>query len=275
MTSILHLSDTHFGTEVPTVLTALQRHVQEQGADLLILSGDITQRARRDQFEAAQQFIQQLKAVGVRHSLIVPGNHDIPLFNLWQRFLSPYGNYRQHFGHDLEPCFENDELLVIGLNTTHPTRHKNGRITERQIQSVCQRLRDTDPRKLRLVVAHQPFGAMVSSDLANLQQGAEQAISAWADAGLDIVLGGHIHLPYIRPLSLQYPKLAREIWIVQAGTATSSRLRRAIPNSFNRLRLNKLPSGKQVLVERWDFQDDQFVLGTCLDLDWPVFPYGL
>ena len=114
---------------------------------------------------------------------------------------------------------------------------------------------------------------MISSDQKNLQRGASEALSQWQGYGLDIIMGGHIHLPYVRPLSLQYP-LEREIWAVQAGTATSSRIRRAIPNSFNRLRvIRHADQTKQVLVDRWDYQGMDFQLGACLELGWEQ-PYS-
>src|SRR5690606_1600566 len=141
MTTIVQISDTHFGTEQPAVVQALEDHVREHGADLLILSGDITQRARGSQFAAARAFIERLHGLGVPEKLVIPGNHDIPLYNLFARALSPYGNYRAHFGDDLEPTFENDQVLVIGLNTTHPRRHKDGRVTAEQVQAVAERLR--------------------------------------------------------------------------------------------------------------------------------------
>lgn len=270
MTRILHISDTHFGTEQQPVVEALESHVREQGADLLVLSGDITQRARRAQFDAAQAFVRRLEGYGIPQSLVIPGNHDLPLHNLLARFLSPYHNYRRYFGAELEPAFENDELLVIGLNTTHPRRRKDGRVTDAQVRAVCTQLRRCDPAKLRIVVAHQPFGSIVPSDLRNLQHGAQAALTRWAEAGLDIVMGGHIHLPYVLPLTGQYPELAREIWTVQAGTALSSRLRGRLPNSFNRLHLGKAQD-KQVWVERWDYHPPagRFVLGGHFDLHWP------
>ncbi|ACO80561.1 Metallophosphoesterase protein [Azotobacter vinelandii CA] len=271
MTRILHISDTHFGTEQQPVIEALESHVREQGADLLVLSGDITQRARREQFDAAVAFVRRLEDCGIPRSLVIPGNHDLPLHNLLARFLLPYGNYRRCFGWQLEPTFENDELLVIGLNTTHPRRRKDGRVTDAQVQAVCERLRRSDPDKLRIVVAHQPFGAMLPSDLSNLQHGAETALTRWAEAGLDIVMGGHIHLPYVLPLSGQYPGLAREIWTVQAGTALSSRLRGNLPNSFNRLHLGENPD-RRVRVERWDYHPPtgRFVPEAHFDLHWPA-----
>lgn len=271
MTIIVQISDTHFGTEQPAVVAAMEAHVQAQGADLLVLSGDITQRARGAQFAAARAFLQRLEGHGVPASLVIPGNHDLPLFNLVSRFIAPYDRYQQHFGEDLEPSFENDELLIIGLNTTHPKRHKDGLVTHEQVQAVTERLERSDPAKLRIVVAHQPFGSLVLSDLENLQHGALAALTRWADAGLDMVMGGHIHLPYVLPLRNQYPSLSRDIWIVQAGTTLSSRVRGSAPNSFNRLYLGPRGS-KEVRIERWDYQGDsaagQFVIGEGFELDW-------
>ncbi len=270
MTTILQLSDTHFGTETGAVVDALEAHVQACNADLLILSGDVTQRGRRGQFARARSFIDRLLDLGVPACLCIPGNHDIPLFNLPLRFLAPYANYRHHMGEELEPVFENSELLVIGLNTTHPRRHKDGRITPVQISQVSQRLQNSHPDKLRIVVAHQPFGLMEPSDRYNLQHNAARALHCWADQGLDIVMGGHIHLPYVLPLSPQYPGLSREIWTVQAGTALSKRLRGLSPNSFNRLQLKRTAQGKQVQVERWDFRQDSFFPAACFTLQWPA-----
>jgi 3',5'-cyclic AMP phosphodiesterase CpdA len=194
MTSLLHISDTHFGTEQPLVMQAFEMHVQAHGADLVVFSGDITQRARRGQFASAQAFIQRIKDYGVPQVLTIPGNHDIPMYNLLARLFSPYGNYRRYIDSNLAPTFENDDTLIIGLNTTHPSRRKAGKVTARQVEEVAERLQRCDPQKLRIVVAHQPFGAIVASDRRNLQIGARAALERWASSGLDLVMGGHIHL---------------------------------------------------------------------------------
>jgi 3',5'-cyclic AMP phosphodiesterase CpdA len=267
MTNIVQISDTHFGTEQAPVVKALENHVREHGADLLVFSGDITQRARRGQFAAAQAFVQRLQGHGIAETLVIPGNHDIPLYNLFARFLTPYRNFRRHFGANLEPIYEDAKMLVIGLNTTHPRRHKDGLITPAQVERVAQRLEQSDPRKLRIVVAHQPFGAMVQSDLRNLQHGAEAALQRWSRHGLDLVMGGHIHLPYVLPLSKQYADLQREIWMVQSGTTLSSRLRGTSPNSFNQLKIQPGDT-KKVCVERWDMLEDRFVMGSHFNLCW-------
>jgi 3',5'-cyclic AMP phosphodiesterase CpdA len=267
MTTIVQISDTHFGTEQPHVVHALEEHVRAHGADLLIVSGDITQRARAGQFAAAQEFVERLKTLGIPQTLAIPGNHDIPLYNLFARAFTPYRNYRRYFGEDLEPTFESDDMLVIGLNTTHPRRHKDGVVTAAQVEAVSRRLKSCAPGKVRILVAHQPFGAMVQSDLSNLQHGAEAALNRWADDGLDLVMGGHIHLPYVLPLSKQYGGLSREIWMVQAGTALSSRVRGTSPNSFNRLKVQP-GAEKKVCVERWDLLEDHFAPASHFNLHW-------
>lgn len=253
MTYILHISDTHFGTEHPLVMQAFETHVKIHGADLLLLSGDITQQARRGQFASAQAFIKRIKDYGVPQVLAIPGNHDIPLFNLLARIFSPYGNYQRYIDSNLAPIFENDDVLIIGLNTTHPMRRKAGKVTAGQIEDVAERLQQCDPQKLRIVAAHQPFGSIFASDQRKLQIDARIALERWASYGLDLVMGGHIHLPYVLPLSTQYAGLSKEIWGVQAGTALSSRTRGTAPNSFNRIHLNKHP--RQVTIERWEYSD--------------------
>ena len=112
MTSLLHISDTHFGTEQTPVMHAFEAHVKDHGADLVVLSGDITQRARRAQFASAQAFIKRLKDHGIAQVLAIPGNHDIPMFNLFARIFSPYGYYHRYIDRNLSPIFENDDALI-------------------------------------------------------------------------------------------------------------------------------------------------------------------
>ncbi|WAI82989.1 MULTISPECIES: metallophosphoesterase family protein [Achromobacter] len=248
MTRILQLSDTHFGTERKPVVEAALDLARALKPDLVVLSGDITQRARRAQFAVARRFIERLSLP----VLAVPGNHDIPLYNVFARALNPYGNYRRALGAVLEPVFESPGLLAVGVNTTRPRRHKDGEISDTQIARVAQRLRQARPGQLRIVVAHHPVRAKVESDLSNLLKGRERALAAWAQAGIDLVLGGHIHLPYVLPLSSANGPAG---WIVQAGTACSRRVRGSVPNSVNVI--THEDEGGQPLchVERWDYAE--------------------
>ena len=259
MSTVLHLSDTHFGTEQPEVVEALLQLATDHSPDLLVLSGDVTQRARRTQFEAAVAF---LKRMPIPHVLVLPGNHDIPLFNIVRRLISPYLNHQRSFGANLEPEFESPTLLVLGVNTTRPLRHTAGRISLEQIDRVSRRLMSATPVQLRIVVTHQPVHVTRLSDEKNLLRGREAAIHAWSRAGADLVLGGHIHLPHVRPLHEVLVDLPRPVWSVLAGTAVSSRVRGEIPNSVNLIRYRQEEKPRQCSVERWDHARDGFALAA-------------
>ena len=264
MSVLLQISDTHFGTERPEVVEALVDLAAQQSPDLIVLSGDITQRARPAQFRAARAFVDRLQAP----VLAIPGNHDIALFDLWSRFVRPYGRYSAAFGADLDPVFETHEWLVIGVNTTRYWRHKNGEVSAAQIDRVSRRLAEAQAGQLRAVVVHQPAAVTQATDRADVFKGHDEAIRAWAAAGADVILGGHIHLPY----TLAMNGLARRLWVVQAGTAVSSRTRPGVPNSVNVLRWEPREAGARLSghnagpwasLEQWDYSPPQqrFALG--------------
>ena len=248
MSVLLQISDTHFGTEQGAVVEALGTLAQQQRPDVVVLSGDITQRARTAQFRAARSFVDRLGAA----VLAVPGNHDIPLFDLWARLRSPYGRYSAAFGTDLEPVHRCAELLVVGVNTTRPWRHKNGEVSALQVDHVARLVAHADPAQLRVVVVHQPLAVTCAEDEPNRLRGHAAAVQRWAEAGADLVMGGHIHLPYVMPLQ----GLSRPLWVVQAGTAVSSRVRDGMPNSVNLLRWGADAAPRCCLVEQWDYTTD-------------------
>jgi len=251
MTLLLQISDPHFGTEQPLVVEALLRLANTLQPDLVVMSGDITQRARRAQFSAARAFV---GTFGATPFVVVPGNHDIPLYNLFARVAHPYANYRRVFGDDLEPVFESAELLVIGVNTTRAYRRKDGEVSVQQVERVARRLDHATARQLRVVVTHQPVVAARANDIRNLLHGREHAIERWSQAGVDLILGGHIHLPYVAPLHVAYKDLPRQMWAVQAGTSLSSRVRGTVPNSVNVIDYDASNTdARRAIVARWDF----------------------
>jgi 3',5'-cyclic AMP phosphodiesterase CpdA len=251
MSTLLHLSDSHFGTERAPVLAALRRLVQEAAPELVVLSGDLTQRARPAQFAAARAFAESLPAP----YLAIPGNHDIPLFALGTRLRAPYARYRAAFGEELEPAWSSACWLVLGVNTTRWWRHKQGEVSAAQVDRVAARLRDATPGQLRVVVVHQPMAVIRDSDRRNLLRGHARAAEAWAMAGAQLVLGGHIHLPYVRPLPAP---VGRPLWVVQAGTAVSHRVRGDTTNSVNLLRRE---GADLCTVERWDYDAGRDAFG--------------
>jgi 3',5'-cyclic AMP phosphodiesterase CpdA len=233
MSIVLQVSDPHFGTEQQPVVEALVRFCLALEPDVLLMSGDITQRARRAQFAAARRFVDRL-AVPAR--VVIPGNHDIPLFNLFARVFSPYGNHRREFGEPLEGVYQSDDLLLIGLNSTRARRHKDGELSHRQIEATAAQLRAARPPQLRVIATHQPLHSTRLEDDCNLLHGHEHAVRAWSLAGADLLVAGHIHLPFVRPISERHQGLPRELWAANAGTAVSSRIREGLPNSVSVIR---------------------------------------
>ena len=263
MTVLLQVSDPHFGTERAEVVEALERFAHELRPDVLLLSGDITQRATSLQFDAARAFVARLRVPAV---LAIPGNHDIPLFNPAARLFAPYARFRRAFGDALEPRFENADVRVLALNTTRWYRHEDGAVSAAQIEQVAQHFAATTPAQWRVVVVHQPAAVTRHEDRHNVLRGHEAALRRWAGAGVDLVVGGHIHLPFVLPLRERWPDLARPMWAVQAGTAVSTRVRADAGNSVNVIRTGAAAGDaawacaadsaklapRRCTVERWD-----------------------
>ncbi len=260
MTMLLHISDTHFGTEQEPVCKALLALAAQRRPDVLVFSGDITQRARAPEFAAARKYVDSL---GITPMLVLPGNHDIPLLNIFGRMFNPYAGYSLAFGKELEPVIDLDPVLIIGVNTTRPSRHKNGVVSLEQAARVAQRLRQARPGQLRVVVTHQPAAVIRQQDEHDRLRGAGAALQQWSAAGADLVLGGHIHLPYIADLtqdmsatlSIKRDPVPRAMWCVQAGTALSSRVRHGTANSVNLIHwpAPDQKSGRSCVVERCDY----------------------
>ena len=260
MTLLLQISDPHFGTEQPPVVEALAQLVRAQPPDVLLLSGDITQRATAAQFSTARAFVDRLQVPAV---LAIPGNHDIPLFNLAARLLWPYARFKRAFGDDLAPTFENAAVLVLGVNTTRRWRHADGQVSAAQIEHVTQRLAEAKPMQWRIVLIHQPVAVTREQDRHNLLHGHAAAVRAWGAAGADMIVGGHIHLPFVLRLNDALPDAPPDgppdapLWAVQAGTAISQRVRADAGNSVNLIRIGSASTERPPCqVERWDYRAD-------------------
>src|SRR5207244_6632903 len=151
--TIAHVSDLHFGREDPRVVEAVLEDLAAARPDLVVVSGDLTQRARRRQFQAARAFLDRFPAP----VLVVPGNHDIPLFDLARRFFRPLGRYRSLVTADLAPLFHDDEVAVLGVNTARSNVWKSGRLSLDQIDGIRARLSPLPPRVFKVLVTHHPF----------------------------------------------------------------------------------------------------------------------
>ncbi|HEX3645737.1 MAG TPA: metallophosphoesterase family protein [Vicinamibacterales bacterium] len=246
MRTIVHLSDIHFGRVDPRLVAPLVRTVHEIAPDLVAISGDLTQRARRRQFEQARAFLDQLPAP----RLVVPGNHDVPLFNVAARFLNPYAGYRRYIAEDLEPVFEDGEMIAVGLNSARSLPlHGGGRLNETQVARAAARLRAAPPGAMRIVVTHHPFDLPAGHRLDGLIGRSGMAMPQLAAAGADLFLAGHLHVSHVGHTAQRYHTPGHSALVVQAGTL-STRGRGEV-NAINVVRL----APPRITIERYSWNE--------------------
>ncbi|MDQ3139386.1 MAG: metallophosphoesterase [Pseudomonadota bacterium] len=251
MATIAHLSDVHFGHHDPVVVDAVETFLAEKRPDLVVISGDFTQRARVAQYEMACAFIDRIEASGLT-VLAVPGNHDVPLYDVVRRFARPLHRYKRFIDDDLCPWFENDELAVLGLNTARSLTIKDGSISREQIRLIRKAFHEGAEGKTRILVTHHPLYAMPIGDegaLTKVVNRDDDALAAAADAGVHILLAGHFHRSFSKS-AREMVQNAGSALVVQAGTATSTRLRGDEKQSFNWIEAHK---GKVAIeVHAWE-----------------------
>lgn len=233
MRTIVHLSDLHFGRVDHTVRDAVVTTVISLKPDLVVVSGDLTQRARTAQFQEARQFLDALP----QPQIVVPGNHDVPLYNVFSRFGRPLDKYRRYITDDMQPFYADDEIAVIGINTARSLTTKYGRINERQIAGVREKLCAYQDNVTKIVVTHHPFDLPENHDEADLLGRSKLAMVALAECGADVLLAGHLHIGHTGHTAMRYRIAGHSALVVSAGTATSTR-HRGEANSFNVVRIN-------------------------------------
>ena len=255
MRTLAHLSDLHFGSVDMQVLQPLQRRVHALKPDLVVVSGDLTQRAKPGQFRAARAFLDSLP----KPRLVVPGNHDIPLYNVFQRFLSPLDRYRRLVDAELEPSFIDEEIAVVGVNTARSLVFKGGRINEKQVERVRGLICGLGEDVTKIVVSHHPFD--MPDDWGEQHQivgRARMAMRTLGACGADVLLSGHMHKSHVGETAETFEAGGGMALLVAAGTATSTRAR-GEPNTFNALTVTP----RHIDVDRylWDEAGGEFVRG--------------
>ncbi|MEO8294039.1 MAG: metallophosphoesterase, partial [Gemmatimonadota bacterium] len=194
MRTVIQISDLHFGTILEPTIEPLVRHISALAPDLVITSGDLTQRARRDQFTDAKNFLARLP----EPQMVIPGNHDVPAYNLWRRLMEPLDRYKKMITPDLCPTFFDDEIAVVALNSARALVIKGGSLSEKQVNwAVEQFEKRSSSDQVRIVVAHHPFDIPPRLQGVDIIGGAEYAIHRFAQCGVDLFLGGHLHLVYV------------------------------------------------------------------------------
>jgi 3',5'-cyclic AMP phosphodiesterase CpdA len=246
MRKIAHLSDLHFGAVDPAVVEAAVAAVNSAQPHLVVISGDLTQRARSVQFREARAFLDRLP----QPQIVIPGNHDVPLWNILARSWTPLSKYRRIIGDDLAPFYADPEIAVLGLNTARSFTVKDGRLNREQLAVAKAAFSHAAPEAVKIVVTHHPFDQPEAEHTRDIVGRARLAIEAFTALGVDLILSGHLHLTRSGASTTRYP--GSGTLLVQAGTATSFR-RRGEVNSFN---LIEIEYGS-ALIRRLDWSPER------------------
>ncbi|MBP1152153.1 MULTISPECIES: metallophosphoesterase family protein [unclassified Methylocaldum] len=252
MRTIVHLSDLHFGRVDSSLVDPLIQSVREIGPDLVAISGDLTQRARTAQFLEARRFLDALP----KPQIVVPGNHDVPLYNPLARFFRPLVKYRRYIGENIEPFYADEQIAVVGVNTARSLTVKNGRVNRRQLDRIRERLCDYPGAVIKIVVTHHPFDLPEGFREGDLVGRARMAMEALASCGVDMFLAGHLHVSHSGHTGERYRIAGYKALVISAGTALSVRTRKE-KNAFNVLRIEH----PKVVLERctWESENARFV----------------
>ncbi len=233
MRTLVHLSDLHFGRVDEALIGPLIELVAQNRPDVVVVSGDLTQRARSEQFKQARRFLDSLPMP----QIVVPGNHDIPLHNLFNRFVQPLDKYRRYITRDLEPFYVDDEIAILGINSARSLTFKDGRVNESQIARVQARLSTLDAHITKVIVTHHPFDLPADYADTEIVGRAPMAMKMFASCGADMLLAGHLHVSHAGNTAARYAISGYAALVVQAGTATSTRSR-GESNSFNVIQIH-------------------------------------
>ena len=259
MARLIHLSDLHFGAHDQRLVDAVADRVDEEKPDLVVISGDFTQRARTEQFKEACDVLERLRDSG-HDVLAVPGNHDVPLYDVFRRFLSPLTRYQRYIDDTLCPVHQLAGVTVLGINTARSLTFSEGRINEEQIQFIRDTFSRSDPAAMRVLVTHHPLFALPVGETGEVKQAvgrSELALDAAGEAGVDMLLAGHHHTASSHS-ARDLVTRAGPALVVQAGTATSIRLRDE-SQSFNRIDIE----AETVTLTLQNWSGDKFESSTA------------
>jgi len=269
--ALLHLSDLHFGCENPTALHALQALAAQLQPDVIVVTGDLTERATQRQFLAAKRFVAGLNC---RHLVLLPGDRDLPQWAGWERLFWPARRFEVHFGPMRSSPVDLPWLRLVTADSVTRWRSADGALSPAECRRTADALASASPRQLRVVALHHPPLAA-----GGVLRGAAVAARCWDDAGVDLVLAGHVQQPDVTPLP-GAPE--HRPWLVTAGPAAASQaLQSTLPGATQNATQNVKPSVNLIghdavdgcaWLQRWDFEtaSDAFAPGVLMRL--PLTP---
>jgi 3',5'-cyclic AMP phosphodiesterase CpdA len=228
MRVLIQISDLHFGIEINNVLENLVKDIDKISPALIMVSGDITQRAFKHEYNEALNFLDRLDYP----KIIVPGNHDVPLFNIFKRFIDPLSDYRKYITEDMYPFYKDDEIAVMGFNSARSFTIKDGKISQEQMDRINSVMKNIKDSVFKIIVTHHPFIPAPDMEPYELIGRGKQALEMFQDCGINLILGGHLHNSFSYDIKRYYMWLDKSIIYAQAGTAISSRNKRGA-NAYN------------------------------------------
>jgi len=245
---IIHLSDLHFGTEIPQLVKSLDLHIRETPADLIIVSGDFTQVGSSEEFILARDFI---NSFGLP-AFCVPGNHDIPRYGVTERFLNPYQKYRRYVGQNLEPVFDNGAVCIAGINTARRILpHWNwahGAINQEQLDHL-RSIYDQSKAPVRICVMHHPIHKVKDQNFKTIVYGGARALEEIKTMKIDLVLTGHVH----HASATSFEHEGHRTVFLSASTALSRRLRQSA-NGYNVITI----ADNKLTIDMFSYKDELF-----------------
>jgi len=247
--AVLHVSDVHFGPKhLPELSRAVLEVARRERPHLVVVSGDLTQRAKPRQFRAARAWVNSFPMPLVW----VPGNHDVPMYRVWERALAPFGAWRRHFDASLVRDHSSPELTAVGVNTAFNWTTKHGRLRPRDLADLARRLAAIPQATHRIVVAHHPLATLPELGREPAARRGQDALALCRQHRVEAVLSGHLHHGFARRSAAGGPV------VVHVGTTTSSRGRGGERgrNSLNWIVIDE----RGVEVERrfWDSRSASF-----------------
>ncbi len=247
---VVHCSDLHFGSGfLPKRAEALIIHINETKPDLVVVSGDLTMRARSEQFKAVRTFLLKIKAP----LLVIPGNHDVPLFDLWERLIHPFSNYKEFIADLTASPVKLKNVALFGMNTVNPRKHQQGKFRILELLELDRWAAQQEPELWKIAVVHQHFANIPGHERPGVFKRAELVLNRMSTAGIHAVLHGHVHYQHVVSSAEFFPKMQCPLVLVSAGTPTSLRTRGAEPtNNYNIIHFYK----DKFVVHQCDWKDE-------------------
>ncbi len=249
----LHLSDLHWGKKFsPKFSNSLLEFVKNGKFDYLLITGDLTQRAKKREFLAVKRYLDSFEVPYIA----VPGNHDVPLYPVHLRFFAPFYRYKKYFQEELEPEIITKKVCVFGLSSAHNFTSSEGRIKRKQIENLRKKILRTSPSQIIIILIHHPIIYADPTDRDRTIWGAPNLIDLFGEYPPDLILSGHYHNRFFCNLKDFYPKLKKNIYLFFSSTSTTERGRKKEKGFVG---FNVIEIGENIKIDRFLNKNDGFI----------------